>query len=242
MNYLAIDTSTTNCSVALRIGDDVNHLLDTGPTVHAQRLLAIVDELLCNSDKTLSDIELLVCGIGPGSFTGLRVGVGVAQGLAYSTGLKVLGVNSLLGYLQADLRSGNYAIAADARMGQLYNAGFKISDNGGISETTKTVVCNPENVNELFGQRHMLVGAGWNIYREALPASIRDKLDANGVSQDSKNIIESTNDIFIELPNSKNLLHWATIKLEKGELPLEPELLNPFYVRNNVADKPKSIP
>jgi tRNA threonylcarbamoyladenosine biosynthesis protein TsaB len=241
MNLLAIDTSSANCSVALRIGGDIQHLLDSGPAVHAQRLLAMIDELLSKSDKTLSDIDLLVCGIGPGSFTGLRVGVGVAQGLAYSVGLKVLGINSLLGYLSADLRPGNYAVAVDARMGQLYNAGFKINDDDSVSETTETLVCNPGEVNKLFGQHHTLVGSGWNIYSESLPALIRGKLDVNVVKRTPEVSMEPTTDRSAKFSNSKHLLHWASIKLASGEMPLEAERLVPFYVRNNVVDKPKSI-
>ena len=238
MNCLAIDTSSSSCSVALDIGNDINHLIDTGPTVHAQRLLAMIDELLFKSDRTLRDIDLLVCGVGPGSFTGLRIGVGTAQGLAYSAGIKVLALNSLLAYLSIELKPGHYAVGCDARMGQLYNAGFKIAEDGAIMETVKTVVCNPDDVNELFGKHYVFVGSGWNIYYEALPSRIRDKVDVNTVGQDLDKTIEPVVNNASALPNSKYLLHWASMQLAGGARPLDAEQLVPFYVRNNVAQKP----
>jgi tRNA threonylcarbamoyladenosine biosynthesis protein TsaB len=240
MNCLALDTSSSSCSIALKIGNDIHHLIDTGPTVHAQRLLAMIDELLSMSDKTLKDIDLLVCGIGPGSFTGLRIGVGTAQGLAYSTGVKVLPLNSLLAYLSNDLESGSYGVGCDARMGQMYNAGFRIAEDGKIFETIETVVCNPEDVNELFGTHHVLVGSGWDVYREALPSAIRDKVNADTVDLNSNKTIEPTVDDLSVLPNSRYLLHWASMQLADGTSPVDAEQVVPFYVRNNVAERPKS--
>lgn len=241
MNLLAFDTSSSSCSVALKVGSDSYYLLDSGAKVHARRLLEMIDELLTKSNVTLSDIELLVCGVGPGSFTGLRVGVGIAQGLAYSTGLKVLGVNSLLGYISADSRSGKYAVAVDARMRQIYNAGFDINADNSIYESTATLVCNPDEVNNLFAEHHTLIGPGWGMYRESLPPMIREKVTANIADNPSAIIrVDSTNGNLAGVPNSENLLHWASIKLAIGELPLEAEQLIPLYVRDNVADKPKS--
>ncbi len=239
MNILAIDTSSSSCSVAFKVENDVHHLIDTGPTVHAQRLLAMIDELLSKSAKTIRDIDLIVCGVGPGSFTGLRIGVGTAQGLAYSSGVKVLALNSLLAYLPCDLQSGNYAIGCDARMGQLYNSGFRITESGRILETIETVVCNPEDVNQLFYDHHMLVGPGWRVHRDALPHQIRDTVRAGGDSLHWDKPFEPAVKNVVDMPNSMNLLHWASMQLADGAKPIEAEQLVPFYVRDNVAEKPR---
>ena len=226
MKLLAIDTSSTHCSVALRVDEEYQHLIDTGPTVHAQRVLAMVDELMSKSDIALGDLDYLVCGSGPGSFTGLRVGVGTAQGLAYSGGLKVLGLNSLLGYLSPSYKPGCYAIASDARMGQLYSAGFEVHNNGTLSETIMTGVFDPAAVDKQFTEKYSLIGTGWNVYKSTLSDRIRGQI---GQAQ----YVESD-----KLPSAKYLLHWAPIKISTGETTLEAAKLVPFYVRNNVAEKP----
>ena len=92
---LAIETSTAACSVALKVGDVVQQLYEEGHNLHSLRLLQMVDELLQQNHLGLKDVQLLAVGVGPGAFTGLRIGVGVAQGLAYSHSIPVVGVSSL---------------------------------------------------------------------------------------------------------------------------------------------------
>ena len=226
MKLLAIDTSSARCSVALRVDEEYQHLIDTGPTVHAQRVLAMVDELMSKSNMVLGDLDYLVCGLGPGSFTGLRVGVGTAQGLAYSGGLKVLGLNSLLGYLSPSYKPGCYAIASDARMGQLYSAGFEIHSNGTLSETIMTGAFDPVAMDKRFTQEYSLIGTGWNAYKNSLSDRIRRQID-------KAQYLESG-----DFPSAKHLLDWAPVTLAGSGALVEAAELVPFYVRNDVADKP----
>ena len=94
MNYLAIDASTEACSVALQFNDEVFSRYELCPQSHSLRLLPMIDEVLNEAGCKLSQLEGLIFGQGPGSFTGVRIGIGVAQGLAFSANLKLVGVSA----------------------------------------------------------------------------------------------------------------------------------------------------
>lgn len=98
--YLALDSSTLTLSLALveRRGDDVQvleHLVVAPPRKQSEALPGVVGELLSRHGVTLGALEGLVIGLGPGSFTGLRIGLSCVKGLAYAAGLKVAGASSL---------------------------------------------------------------------------------------------------------------------------------------------------
>ena len=83
-NLLAVDTSTENCSVAIRWQDNFFSEAIESPREHSQRLLPFVEQMLQQAETELSQLDGLVVGVGPGSFTGVRIGVSMAQGLAFS--------------------------------------------------------------------------------------------------------------------------------------------------------------
>jgi tRNA threonylcarbamoyladenosine biosynthesis protein TsaB len=126
MALLAIETSGDLCSVALGIENAVLERRITEPRGHNRLLLPAIDELLAESGYSLGRLDALVVGVGPGSFTGLRIGIGVAQGLAFGADLGVIPVSSLAALAQAGVRTGVVAEAGlalpalDARMGQMY--------------------------------------------------------------------------------------------------------------------------
>ncbi len=126
MASLAIETSADLCSVALGMGDEVLERRITEPRGHNRLLLPAIHELLAEGGYRLEQLDALAVGVGPGSFTGLRIGIGVAQGLAFGAGLGVIPVSSLAALAQAGVRAGVVADAelvlpaVDARMGQLY--------------------------------------------------------------------------------------------------------------------------
>lgn len=99
MNVIGIDTATSATAVALRLGDAVAELRDDPPAGahpgHATRLLGMAEELLCGAGIGWSQIDLIAVGLGPGTFTGLRVGVATARGLAQSLSLPLVGASSL---------------------------------------------------------------------------------------------------------------------------------------------------
>ena len=94
-NYLVIDASTEACSVALQYQGKITSLYELCPQSHSLRLLPMIDDLLKAADCTLSKLDGIIFGQGPGSFTGVRIGIGVTQGLAFSASLPVVGVSTL---------------------------------------------------------------------------------------------------------------------------------------------------
>src|SRR5690554_2213743 len=116
---LALDTSTEQCSVALQIGDKFVSRAAVTPREHSQRILGFVQEVLDEQGLTLKQLDAIVVGHGPGSFTGVRIGVSVAQGLAFSQQLPVIPVSTLTALAQQAIRlqdAQQIVCAIDARM------------------------------------------------------------------------------------------------------------------------------
>jgi len=124
-SLLAIDTSTENCSVALVHDGKLTTRDIESPREHSQKLLPFVEEVLDRAGVSLAELDGLVVGAGPGSFTGVRIGVSMAQGLAFSADLPVYPVCSLQALAQQAIRKNDVAgvvACIDARMGEVYYA------------------------------------------------------------------------------------------------------------------------
>ena len=104
MRILAIDTATEACSVALWNDGTVNAHFELCPREHTQRILPMVQDILTTSGTSLTDINTLAYGRGPGSFTGVRIGIGIAQGLALGAELPMIGVSTLMTMAQGAWR------------------------------------------------------------------------------------------------------------------------------------------
>ena len=127
MKVLAIETSGSNCSVALI--DETKVIADfscnTG-TTHSQNLMPMVDQVLKFTKVELNDVDVLSCSIGPGSFTGLRIGIATVKGMALSLKKKVIGVPSLLGLAyNVPFFDGIICSVLDARNNNVYAALYK---------------------------------------------------------------------------------------------------------------------
>lgn len=144
MRLLAIDTATDACTVALAIGEQARCEQTHQPRVHAQQLLAMIDQLLREADQPLGGLDGIVIGVGPGSFTGVRIGCSVAQGLAFAGDLAVLPVSSLATVAAqfvphrfaeaSSLRAAERVIVAqDARMGEVYWGAFDVDEEQVLS-------------------------------------------------------------------------------------------------------------
>jgi tRNA threonylcarbamoyladenosine biosynthesis protein TsaB len=125
-NILSIEASADACSVALQTGAGVIERNEFTPRQHSQLLLPMIDELLQQSGLALRAIDAIAFSAGPGSFTGLRLALGVAQGLAYGVDIPLIAVSSLAALAQSviDARalqeSAQVFCAVDARMGEYY--------------------------------------------------------------------------------------------------------------------------
>jgi tRNA threonylcarbamoyladenosine biosynthesis protein TsaB len=148
MKLLALDTATENCSVALWLDGAIVERVELAGREHSSRLPLMVDAVLAEAGIKLRQIDGLVCGIGPGSFAGVRIGVSFVKGMALGLELPVVPVSSLAMLAQAALRESPTATvlaAIDARMGEVYFGCYR--GEGGIAHLEGSErVCPPQSV------------------------------------------------------------------------------------------------
>ncbi len=192
-HILALDTSTDACSVALVTESRVVERHTLEPRSHARLGLPMVDEVLKEAGITLSELDAIAFGRGPGSFTGLRIAAGLAQGLAFSRQIPVVPVSTLeamaFGYFQSrpDLftaasgsRADNVAdtwilTLLDARMSEVYAAWYRVA-NGNIELEGEEKVL-PPSLLELPKEaiNTVAVGSGLNYFTE-IPENTRQAI------------------------------------------------------------------
>lgn len=171
MNILAVDTATSRCSVALSTGSgDGQRLLDSSGG-HSSLILGMVRELLREPGMKLDDLDLIAVDVGPGSFTGLRVGVGVAQGLAYASGLPVVGIGSLAA-LSSVCPERTVIPALDARMKQVYWGVYRAGECIIPPHVDDPHRLEPELAGLSIPEPPVGVGNGWLAYPDAMPATL----------------------------------------------------------------------
>ena len=164
MNLLAVDTSTTSCSVALFSSDRL--LADTvyaaGKT-HSRHLMSMIHRMLEKCRFEPEDIDGIAVTRGPGTFTGLRIGISTVKGLAAATGAPVVGVSSLAA-LAFPLTLHDCPVVAmiDARRGEIYYTQYR----GSVQSATRVSVAAPETAAAALPENAVLVGSGALIYRE----------------------------------------------------------------------------
>jgi len=222
MKLLAIDTATEACSVALNLDGEIIERYTIEPRSHASQVLPMVDALLAETGVTLSNVDAIVFDRGPGSFTGIRIGTSVVQGLAFGAELPVIPVSSLEIMAQGHLGkiNGTHMVAMlDARMNEIYWATFKITDDSFVMQDEEQLSA-PENISLPVGQ-YSVVGTGWRAYQEIFKQNT------------SIEWIETYPDA---LPRAADLALLAA-KPWHEQKGLEPIQAQPVYLRNNVARK-----
>ncbi|TXI38050.1 MAG: tRNA (adenosine(37)-N6)-threonylcarbamoyltransferase complex dimerization subunit type 1 TsaB [Methylophilus methylotrophus] len=221
MKLLALESSTETLSLALQTEagmlafDEV-----TGPAA-SQRILPEIQRLLTGAGVKLVDLDGLVYGTGPGAFTGVRVAVGVAQGLAFGAGLPVVGISSVLAVAETARGATNaekVIVCLDARMGEVYHAVF-VRQADAWHEVSPPVVCKPQDVPMLEGDGWLGAGSGWAVFADLLAATYAGK-----VQQIRPDI----------LPQASAMLRLAQPLFAAGDTQAAQEAA-PLYIRNRVA-------
>lgn len=225
MKLLALDTSTEACSVALWQDGQSLSLDEVCPQQHSKRVLPMIQQLLAEAGLGLSQLDGIVFGRGPGSFTGVRIGVGVAQGLAFGADLAVYGVSTLAAMAQAAqrLHGAHQVIAAiDARMAEVYLAAYqRAADTGLMQLVGEEMAIKPQLLTSPIFAHSMAecwaVGTGWQTY-----ASQMQQWQPVQVSPD------------ILYPSAQDMLTLALPALAAGQF-VAAELAEPVYVRDEVT-------
>jgi len=226
---LAVETSTEACSVALYSDGETREFYEYAPMRHAELLLPAIQSLLDAAGLPLADLDAIAFGRGPGSFTSLRIGIGVVQGLAWGTGLPVVPVSSLAAVAQAAIavttaEVSTICVAMDARMQEVYTANFQRGGDGFVITPSEEQVCSPGLVSVPDDGPFLAAGNGFDRFEELRPLASRAS--------------ECHPDIW---PRAGVICKLALKWLESNE-PLTAGLAQPVYVRNNVASKPTPNP
>ena len=217
---LAIETATSACSVALGEGNVLATRYQLGTNIHSLRLLEMVQQVLAEAGAKIGDLRAVAVGQGPGSFTGLRIGIGAAQGIAFGAGCGMIGVSSLA-VLANQVREESPIIAGiDARMGEVYWATFERRGSN-LEQLSKTRVTPPEQITAADDE-WTLVGNAWDEYRTRISQSLVGQTD----------VPEN-----LRYPHADAMLELAAIKYRNKEV-VAPAGFVPDYVRNEVARKP----
>ncbi|CEK10003.1 tRNA (adenosine(37)-N6)-threonylcarbamoyltransferase complex dimerization subunit type 1 TsaB [Legionella hackeliae] len=177
MNLLAIDTSTSCASVALCINGNVRSKEQGAQRQHAQLLLPMIDQLLVDAGYQLNQLDGIVYGRGPGSFTGLRIACSIAKGLAYAHDLPLFPVSSLAAI--ADEACHQHQMAEkvevlamiDARMNQVYWACY-----ANKQWDAEEFVSDMSALNLSSSSSLMIAGIGYEPYLKDLPQSIQSRV------------------------------------------------------------------
>lgn len=167
MNILALDTTQEYCSAALVIGKQIIYREQLAPRTHTNLILPQVEAVLGEADIALRQLDAIAFGRGPGSFTGLRIAAGVAQGLALGADLPVIPVSSLAAMAQGVYREHhdamNICAAFDARIGEIYWGCYQLT--GDIMQpVTEEAVDAPENLYLPGSNQWLAIGSGWAAY------------------------------------------------------------------------------
>ena len=220
MRVLALDTATEACSVALLSGDEFISRSAEGGRSHAQLVLEMVEAVLAEAEVSLSMLDGIAASIGPGAFTGVRISVAVAQGLAFGAGLRVVPVGTLEALaFQAVQSGGQLALAClDARMGEVYWGCFAADLARGLIASCPASVGPPESVVLPAPGAYRGIGRGFGAYPAlaALPGLELDPKDSTA------------------LPNAREFARLGALRLQRKE-GIDPADLSPLYLRDKVA-------
>ena len=174
MRVLAFDTSTEYCSVALWQDGTVVERCELVGQKHSEVLMEMLDELLRVADTKLAQLDGIAFGMGPGSFTGVRIACGVTQGLALGANLPVIGVCTLEALAEASGKPRVIA-ALDARMGEIYHAAYEKHDDVWTT-VSEPCLCKPEAAPSVPGDDWFGVGSGFAMHGAVLGARYTGQL------------------------------------------------------------------
>lgn len=224
MKLLALDTSTDTMSLAVQYGDAVFAHTSAGGAQASSTLIPAIESLMRQAGLQYAQLDAIVFGCGPGSFTGLRTACSVVQGLAFGAGVKVLPVNTLMALAReacilADgqgLDSTRILCALDARMGEVY------ADYYEFSSTPRSIYAGdllkkPQNLLEKIDSQPTLMAG-----------NIRPTLDAQLTPQ------ALALPYLQALPTARALLKLAPPSIDAGGL-VDAEYALPLYIRDKVA-------
>jgi tRNA threonylcarbamoyladenosine biosynthesis protein TsaB len=223
---LAIETSSEACSVALSVDGDLRELHEHAPLRHAELVLPAVSRLLAEAGLAVADLDAIAFGRGPGSFTSLRIGIGVVQGLAWAADLPVVPCSSLAAVAQeaadrTDMAGVRITVAVDARMQEVFCAAFERAPGDDLVRLVgEERVCAPGAVGVDPAADWIAAGNGFARYPELQP------------------LRQAALACYEDLWPRASLIARLALGWLADNAPLPAAHAQPVYIRDNVADKP----
>lgn len=221
MRLLAFETATEACSVAVYVDGEVHERFDLAPRRHAELALPWADAMLAEAGVAKSQLDAIAVGRGPGAFTGVRLAIAIAQGVALALDRPVLPVSTLaaLALRAGASNEGDRILAAiDARMGEVYLGAFARRGDDLVALDAEVVV-GPEAARIPAGDGWHAVGTGFSAVEGALRARLQGRLAAVDASA---------------LPHAADVARLAALDYARGQA-VAAERIEPAYLRNNVA-------
>jgi len=219
MKILAVETSTEYCSVALWHDGTVSERSELVGQKHSEVLMPMLDAVLQDTGYRIQDMDGIAFGKGPGSFTGVRIACGVAQGLALGTNVEVVGVCTLQALAQACGKEKVIA-ALDARMNELYLAAYEKQNDLWVT-VVEPCLCKLDGAPELPGEGWFGAGSGFALNNAELAA----RYSAQMTGVDAK-----------AMPQAGAVAQLAAIEFAAGRA-VDAALALPLYLRDKVALK-----
>ncbi len=223
MKVLGIDTSTSCGSVGLIEDEEIisEYLLNI-PVTHSERLLGAIDSVLREGRCGIEQVEGWVIALGPGSFTGLRIGVSTVKGLAFATGKPVAGV-STLDVLAYQIAPTSYLICPilDARKKEVYTGFYRYQETGFPTRQSEYQAISPENLVRKIKEQTIFVGDGVRAYMDFL----RNRLGSLAIFPSSS----------FHVSHGSMVAKLGIDLLKKGEH-LSLSAFSPLYIRPSEAE------
>lgn len=224
-NWLLLDTTGVGCHVALVHQGELTQQSDWQPQSHTKQILPMIDALLSAQQLQVSDLDAIIYTQGPGSFTGVRVGVSVVQGLAFAHQLPTLGISTLMALAwQGYQLSSHTPIAAvlDARMNQLY---------WGVYDFARSVhPIIPDRIDNV----HLL-------WQQPLPPMVAGDVSIVIEAAQSAGVSMQSTETWLPLTHvdMRSLYQLVDYAVANQQLTFTHELPLPIYLRHDVAHLPK---
>lgn len=225
---LAVDTSSLVATVAVMSDEKLlGEYTINSPMTHSQKLMPIIDELLSTLDLSMEDIDLIAVARGPGSFTGIRIGIATVKGLAHPRNLPIMGVSSLEGLAYNILYCSDIICPImDARRNQVYTGAYKWVDH-----KLETIIDEaPLSINELMDQlkerdeKVIFLGDGVSKYKDEIVGTLGDKA-----------VFAPK---YVNMQSASSIAQLSFNKINEGELkPQTYHDITPVYLRKSEAER-----
>ncbi|NVK39262.1 MAG: tRNA (adenosine(37)-N6)-threonylcarbamoyltransferase complex dimerization subunit type 1 TsaB [Gammaproteobacteria bacterium] len=233
-NFLAIEAASDSCSIALKTDNTIINRLEAAPRMHSRLLYPMLNDVMAEAELRPNQLDAVIFGKGPGSFTGLRIAAATAQGIGFACDIPLIGVSTLQAMAQQahqEHKQNNVLAVMDARMNELYIGHYQADDAGLMQACMDDLICPiqvPANELPLQSDTYFACGHGlklWDQFDASLQAYINEQ-DAEQVLK-AESLLPMAVNLFnqkqvlapedIELVYLREQSHWKTIKQQKQQ-------------------------